>query len=72
MKTHNLTQDNDRNDLIDCRIKGFSLWYFEDDRQHSRGEFPLFFQRNLIFNHSLESEMSLEEEESEIFKDDGF
>ena len=68
-KTHNLTQDSARNDPIDRQIKGFSICNFEDDCHHSRGELSLFFQRNLSFNHSLDTEMSLEEEKSQRFKD---
>ena len=56
-KTHNLNCDNDRNDPIDRWIKGFSFRDFEDDRQHSRGEFSLFFRKNLTFNHSIKAEM---------------
>ena len=33
---------------------------FEDDRRHSRGEFSLFFRKNLTFNHSLNVKISLE------------
>ena len=33
-KTHHLTRDSDRNDPINCRIKGFSFRDFEDDHRH--------------------------------------
>ena len=60
---HNLTRDSDLNDPIDYLIKGFSFYNFKDDSWHSRGKFSLFFPRNLPFNHSVDTEMSLEEEE---------
>ena len=42
-KTYNLTQDCDPNDPIGHQIKGFSFFDFEEDHQHSRGKFSLFF-----------------------------
>ena len=69
-KAHNLTRDSNRNDPINHRIQGFSFSDLENDRRHSRVELSLFFRRNLTFNHSVDAEMSLkEEEESERFKD---
>ena len=62
-KTHNQTRDSARNDPINRQIKGFSFRHFKDDCRHSRGEFSLFFHRNLIFNHSLDVELILDEEE---------
>ena len=68
-KTQTLTQDSARIDPIAHRIKGFSFRKFEDDRQHSRSDFPLFSQRNLTFKHSLDMEEYLEDEEGKRFKD---
>ena len=56
--------DSAQNDPIDCRIKGFSFCDFKDSYRHSRGKFSLFFWQNLTFNHSLDTKMSLEEEEA--------
>ena len=69
MKTHNLTQDSDRNDPINRRIQGFSFRDFENDHRCSRGEFSLFDRGNLTFNHSVDAEMCLEVFENKIFKD---
>ena len=60
---HNLTQSRAQ---IDHWIKDFSFGDFEDKVWHSRGEFSLFFQRNLDFKHSLDVELSLKEEEMKI------
>ena len=49
----------------------FSFRNFEDDCWHSRGEFSLFFRQNITFNPSLDTDMSLEKEKSERFKDGG-
>ena len=70
-KTHNLTQDSDRNDLIDRRIKGFSFHDFDDDRLRSRGKFFQFSRRNLTVNHFIDAEMSLEAIGSKRFNDGG-
>ena len=56
-------------DLIDGRIKGFSFRNFEDKIWHSRDDFSLFFQRNIDFKHSLDTEIDLEEDEIKRFKD---
>ena len=69
MKTHNLNRSRARIDPIDRWIKGFLFCNFEDEIRHSRGNFSLFFLRNLYFKHSLDAEMSLEEEEMKRFKD---
>ena len=69
MKTHNLTRSHARIDPIDIWIKGFSLCEFEDEIQHSRGDFSLFFQQNLDFKHSLDTKMSLKEKEIKRSKD---
>ena len=61
-----LTWDSAR---IDCRIKGFSFFYFEDDRRHLRKDFSLFYTWNLTFKHSLDAEIDLEEKERKRFKD---
>ena len=68
-KTRNLTQSCARNDPIDCRIKGFLFCDFENKVRHSRSNFFQFSPQNLDFKHSMDAEMSLEEEESERFKD---
>ena len=69
MKMHNLTQSHARIDPIDHWIKGFSFHDFEDIIWHSIGDFSLFFWRNVNFKHSLDAEMSLEEEEIKRFED---
>ena len=58
-----------QNDTIDRRIKGFSFRDFEDEVQHSRGDFSLFFQWNLTFKNSLDAKIDLEEEKRKRFKD---
>ena len=68
-KTGNLIQDSDRNDPINRRIEGFSFRDFENDRRCSRDEFFLIDRRNLTFNISVDTEMSLEVIRSERFKD---
>ena len=68
-KTHNLTQSYARNDSIDHRIKGFLFHDFKNKVQHLRVDFFLFSPQNLDFKHSLNAEMSLEEEESKRFDD---
>ena len=70
-KTHNLTQDSNRNDLINFRIQGFSFRDFEDDHRCSRGKFSLFDQQNLASNHSVDAEMSLQTNGSKRLKDGG-
>ena len=60
MKTRFLTQDSAQIDLISCQIKGYSFHEFEDDRWHSRIDFSLFSQWNLIFKNSSDAEISLE------------
>ena len=42
---------------------------FQEKKRHSRGEISLLFHRNLDFNHSMDLEISLEEEEIKRFKD---
>ena len=64
-----LTWYSTRNDPIDCQIKGFSFCNFEDDLLYSRSEFPLFSPQNLIFKHSLDAEIDIEDKESKRFKD---
>ena len=68
-KTRNLTRDNDRNDLINRRIQGFSFRDFENECRCARVEFSLIDRRNLSFNHFVEAEMCLEEIRRERFKD---
>ena len=68
-KKHSLTQNYAQNDPTNLQIKGFSFCNFKDEFWNLRGEISLVFQRNLTFNHSLDVEMSLEEEESEGFND---
>ena len=72
MKVHNLFWSFALIDLIDRQIKGFSFRKFEDKIQYSRGNFSLFFWLNLDFKHSLDAEMSLEEEWGKWFNDWGF
>ena len=50
-------------------IKGFLFCDFVDKIWHSRGDFSLFFRRNLDFKHSLNVEIDLEEDEIKRFKD---
>ena len=68
-KTHNLTRDRDQNDRINYWIQGFSFCDFEDNHRHLRGKFSLFYRRNLISNHSIDVETSLEVIRSKRFKD---
>ena len=60
VKTHNLT----RNDPIHCRIKAFHFAFQKIKIQCPRGKLSSFSQQNLTFTHSLDSRMSLENEES--------
>ena len=68
-KTHNLTQSRAQIDPIDCQIKGFSFRDFEAKIWHLIGNFSSFFRQNLDFRHSLDMEMSLEDEAIKRFKD---
>ena len=70
-ETYNLTRDSDRNDPINCRIQGFSFRDFENELRCSSGEFFLIDEQNLTFNHSMDTEMSLEVIVSKRFKDGG-
>ena len=70
-KTRFLTRDNERIDPIDRRIDDYSFRDFEREHRCSRDEFSLFDQGNLTFNHSVDTESSLEEISSERFKDGG-
>ena len=67
MKRLNLTQSRARNDPINCQIQGFSLLDFENEVRRSRCDFFQFSQPLLDFKHSLDVEMSLEEEEFKRF-----
>ena len=64
-KCKHLTQMHAQIDSHDC----FSFCEFKDKIRHSRGDFFLFFRQTLDFKHSLDAEMSLEEEEIKRFKD---
>ena len=65
---HNLTWSRAQIDPIVHWIIGFSFRDYEDKIWHSRGNFSLFFWRNLEFKYSLDVKMSLEEEEIKRFK----
>ena len=68
-KILNITLNRAQNGSIDHWIKGSSFHNFEDEFQHSRGDFSLFSKQNLTFKHSLDAEIDLDEEESKRFKD---
>ena len=68
-KRPNLIRDSDQNDPINLQIQGFSFRNFEKDCRCSRDEFSLIDQQNLTFNHSVDTEMSLEVIGSKRFKD---
>ena len=68
-KTRNLTQICTRNDPINRRIQGFSFCDFDNEVRRSRDDFFQFSLPNLDFKPSLDTEMSLEEEEIKRFKD---
>ena len=60
--SHILTRSRTRNDLINCRIKGFSSRNFENEVRYLSGDFFLFSSPNLDFKCSLDVETSQEEE----------
>ena len=49
--------------------KAFHSAFSKINIQSSRGEISLFFRQNLDFKHSLEAELSLEEEEIKRYMD---
>ena len=49
--------------------KAFDYAFSKINIQSSSDEFSLFFRQNFDFKHSMDTEMSLEEEETKIFKD---
>ena len=67
MKTRNLTQSRAWNDLINCRIQGFSLYDFENEVRRSRRDFFQFSPLILDFKHSLNAKTSLDEVEIKWF-----
>ena len=67
MKTLNLTRSRARNDPIIRRIQGFSFRDFENEVWRSRCDFFQFSQRIIDFKHSLDGEMSIEDEEFKRF-----
>ena len=63
-KTQILNQNNAQNDPIDHRIKGSLFRDFEDKFWHSRNDFSRFSPQNLAFKHSLDTNITIEDEES--------
>ena len=64
MKTLYLTQSRAQNDPINCQIQGLSFRDFKNKVLRSRCDFFLFSQPIIDFKHSLDTEMSLEDENS--------
>ena len=67
-KTCNLTRNCTRDDTINCRIKAFHYVIRKIKIQSSINKFFVLPKKNLNFEHSLDMELSLEEDQNKIFK----